>query len=420
MRLVGIEHLVGHGLGMVQRHDYRTERNAVEAVGEEEDPHLDIFEQEVGTQHLLVEGVFLLAELLGVIPPVPRGEFTLGDILAEELLHLGEFALGAFEGRFPHLVEQCIDGVGGTGHLVVDHIRGIRRVAQQVCLLRAQTDEVVDQLFVVVFVAVVAAVQIGLVKLLAAVTAGGVGQEGNQARLLQREGIPILLAQFGGRLAGQITHVCGQAVQLIRRKHHHEVVVLRTDVVAEVHGGQRQRLVDLLQTGLPFGIEQRPGTHEAAVGLLHQPQLLGIEIHRRAAVVDRLDTFEELPVEPDTVGMSRQQRRRLHLELLQFGGVLRGAEHLEDQLHLGEHLPGVVVGENRVFERGFVVVRGDGVDFGVMERHAALQGGQEVFGGDPVEGGHAVGGLPLGEEGILAHLLLGFATNECHGQKKRQ
>ena len=118
--------------------------------------------------------------------------------------------------------------------------------------------------------------------------------------------------------------------------------------------------------------------------------------------------------------MGGQQRGHLNLDLLQRGGVLRGAEHVEDQRHLGEHLPGVVVGEDDVFEGRLVVVRRDGVDFGVVKRHAALQRREEMFGFDPVEGRHAVGGVPLGEKGIFIHTLLGFAANECHGQKKRR
>ena len=219
---------------------------------------------------------------------------------------------------------------------------------------------------------------------------------------------------------GQFAHVGRQTVQFVRREHHHEAVVLRADVVRELHGRQRQFAVDLLQPGLLLGVEQRPGPHETAVGLLDEAQLFGIQTERRALLIDRLDAFEELLVEPDLVGMGRQQRSHLDLDLLQFGGILRGAEHVEDQRHLREHRSGVVVGEDRVFERGFVVVRRDGVDLGVVERHAALQSRQEVFGGDAVEGRHPVGGLPLGEEGILTHRLLRFAANKCHGQKKRQ
>ena len=71
VRLVGVENFVGQGLGMVDRYLNRLEGNAVEAVGQIEDAALHVFEREIGAQHVLVEGIFLFADLLGVVPPVP-------------------------------------------------------------------------------------------------------------------------------------------------------------------------------------------------------------------------------------------------------------------------------------------------------------------------------------------------------------
>ena len=88
MRLVDVEHLVSDRLGVVQRHDDRAERDAVEPVGEEEDASLHVLQREIGPQHLLVEGIFLLADLLGVIPPVPRFEGGTGDVLLLSLIHI--------------------------------------------------------------------------------------------------------------------------------------------------------------------------------------------------------------------------------------------------------------------------------------------------------------------------------------------
>ena len=94
-------------------------------------------------------------------------ELPVGVVLFEKLLHLGQLALGALQRRRPYLVQQFVDGVGRPGHLVVHHVVGIRRIAQQMSLFRAQADEVVYQLLVVILVAVVAAVEIRLVNLLA-------------------------------------------------------------------------------------------------------------------------------------------------------------------------------------------------------------------------------------------------------------
>ena len=421
VRLVGIEHLVGRHVGMIDRHDDGPEGNAVQPVGQEEDTAPDVLQREVGTQHRLVERILLAAELLGVVPPVPRGELPFGHILAEQLLQLAQLALRPFQRRSPDAFEQLIDRVGRTGHLVVHDIGRIGRVAQQVRLLRAQADEVVDQLFVVVLVAVISAVQVGLVDPLAQPPVGRVGKERDEAGFVEREDARVLLfSPLAGLLARELLHVGGQTGHLVGREFHLEAVVLGEQVVAELHRSERQLAVDLLQAGLPPGVEQRPGAHEAPVGLLQQAQLHIVQIQRPAPVVQLLHAGEKPFVEQNPVVMRRQQRHRPLLQGLQLGGVLRSAEHTENQLRPGEHPSRGVVRFDDVPERRVVVVRRDGVDLGIVQRHAPLEGGQEVFGTDLIEGRHAVGRLPGGEKGILPLRLFGFAGYAGHNQKKCQ
>ena len=116
--------------------------------------------------------------------------------------------------------------------------------------------------------------------------------------------------------------------------------------------------------------------------------------------------------------MRRHPGHNLLLQRLHFGGVLRGAEHPEDQLDLRKHLSRSVVGEDDVLERRRVVVRRDGVDLGLVQRHAAFDRGQEELRFDLVEGRHAVWGLPFGEKRIFTHGFPGLAGYECHSQKK--
>lgn len=168
----------------------------------------------------------------------------------------------------------------------------------------------------------------------------------------------------------------------------------------EFHGGQRQLAVDLLQTGLLPGIEQRPGTHEFPVGLLQQAALFGIEVQRGPLVIDGLHPFEKPLVQPYLVGVRRQQGHHLLLQGLHLGGVLGLAQHAEYQRRLGEHLPRIVVSEDDVFERGIVIVRRDGIDLGIVQRHAALQRGQEMCGSYPVERRNPVRSVPFGEKGF--------------------
>jgi hypothetical protein len=285
-------------------------------------------------------------------------------------------------------------------------------------LLRAQADEIVDQLFVVILVAVVAAVEVGLVDLLAQFAFRRVGQKRDQAGLVQRKDVFALPAHRLGLFAGQIAGRGRNAVQIGRGEFQRIVVVLGEEVLPELHGRERQLLVDRLQTRLPLGVEQRSGAHETAVGLLQQTALLGVESQRGATVVDGFDPFEKFPVETDLVGVRRHPGHNLLLQRLHFGGVLRGAEHPEDQLDLRKHLSRSVVGEDDVLERRRVVVRRDGVDLGLVQRHAAFDRRQEVLRFDLVEGRHAVWGLPFGEKRIFTHGFPGLAGYECHSQKK--
>ena len=233
---------------------------------------------------------------------------------------------------------------------------------------------------------------------------------------MEREGVFVLLAQGLSLLAGRFAGAVGQSVELRGFEQQHVAVIFRKDVVAELHRGHRQLLVDLLEALFARGVEQGARAHETVVGFLQKAALLGIEIERRTPVVDRLHLGEQPLVEADFVGMGRQQGHDLLLERLHLRGVLCGAEHLEDQCRLGEHGARIVVGQDDVLERGLVVVRDDGVDLGVVQRHAALEGGHEVFGADAVERRHAVGGVPLREEGVFPARFRGVARYESHKQ----
>ena len=403
---------------MIDRHGDRPERDAVQPVGQEECAAAHVLQREIGAQHLLVERILLFAHLLGVVPPVPRLERRTGLVALQQFVHLRQLGLGAVERRRPDLVEQRIDRLGRPGHLVGHHVVGIGVVAQHAGLLRTQPDEIVDQLLVVVRIAVVAAVQIGLVDPFAQVAPRRVGQERNQAGLVQREDPFVLAAHRFGLLLGGIADSGGQPLQIAARQLQHESVVLGQDVVAVLHADAGQLFVDLLQALFLRIVEQGARPHERVVGLLQQPALLGIEPERRTPVVDLLDFGEETLVEQDAVGVGRQQGGRLRFDGLHPLVGLRGAEHPEDQFGPGQHPPRSVVSQNHVLERGRIVVRHDGVDLGRMERHAALEGRHEMLRSDPVERRHPVRSVPFGEKGIFIAVFHRFATAESHNRKQ--
>ena len=99
---------------------------------------------------------------------------------------------------------------------------------------------------------------------------------------------------------------------------------------------------------------------------------------------------------------------------------LGAAQHLEHQTRLRQHLTRFVVGQHGVLERRLVAAGDDGVDLGVHQRHAALEGRHEVPGADPVEGRHAVGRVPCREEGVFAPPVGRIAADGGDEQEERR
>ena len=78
MAAVGFLDLEDLDVGMVTRQvGLFDEFQSVELFAQGEDAVSDVVELEVGTQGRVVEGVFFLAQLLGVVPPVPGRELDL-------------------------------------------------------------------------------------------------------------------------------------------------------------------------------------------------------------------------------------------------------------------------------------------------------------------------------------------------------
>ena len=63
-----------------------------------------VLQFEVRGNHLVVERVFLLAELLGVVEPVPAFDSDSGTFAVGNLLQLCKFLLCTLHSRFPYAV----------------------------------------------------------------------------------------------------------------------------------------------------------------------------------------------------------------------------------------------------------------------------------------------------------------------------
>ncbi len=162
MAALGVLHLEGTGVGVIERHGDGRE-------GETEQPArgleggLDhLVELEVRLDFGFVQVVARLAQLLGVIAPVPRCQREIAALLRDHLLQRVALDRGLGARPAPDFVEQLARRLRGLGHLIVEPVVGEGRKAEQLGALGAQSHHLGDQRAVVGGAAVLAAPDPGL------------------------------------------------------------------------------------------------------------------------------------------------------------------------------------------------------------------------------------------------------------------
>ena len=405
--LVTVEDFVGVGLFVVGGEGVvLTEGDAVEFTGSGEGSFADVVEGEVGTHDIVVEVIFLFAEFLAVVAPVPRLQgFGLclsgsGHVFAEHLLVFGAFLLGFGQGGSPDLHEAGVHGLGSLGQAVFQHIVGMGFVAKDVGTLKTEVGEGVDDFGVVKFAAV-AAGGVGFPHLVAEFAVGAVLHEGFPTGHVKLEDEFAFGGGVGiGGLFGGGNLVSGDAC---RSGVEDELVGVGgfQHVLGEAEGERGYLLVELAETGLLLGGDVGAATHESFVCLLQQSHLLGVEVEALALVVDGLDALEEFGVEGDVVAVGRQLGGDLFGYGLHLVAVFAFAKVEKDAGDFVEQFAAVLVGLDGVLEGGCFGVVDDGVDFGCLLLHAFLEGGHVVLGLDFPKIGNFIGCAPFCEERIV-------------------
>ncbi len=205
-------------------------------------------------------------------------------------------------------------------------------------------------------------------------------------RQREREEIPL---QAGGRrgVRGGLDGVGGQAVELGAVGHvHGQVVGLGEHPVGELRGQRGDLHVEVAQR-VAVGFRQRGArAHEVAVVALDDAHLLRRQAGVVAGRVHGVDAREQPRVEPDRVGVLRDQRRQLGLQGLHLRRRHRGAEVRPDAHHPLVGLSGPLQRLDGVRERRLVGLRGDRVDLGALLGDTGVEGGAVVLVPDHVEG----------------------------------
>ena len=131
-------HLEGAGVGVIERHADGREAQAEQPARGLEGGLDHLVELEVRLDLGFVQIVARLAQLLGVVAPVPRRQREIAALLRDHRLQRVALGRGLGARAAPDLVEQLARRLRGLGHLIVEPVVGESRKAEQLRPLGAQ------------------------------------------------------------------------------------------------------------------------------------------------------------------------------------------------------------------------------------------------------------------------------------------
>src|SRR5215475_7805116 len=145
MLTIGVAHLPGLDVGMPAG-DVATalEREPEQLVSRVERGLDDVVQLEIGFDLALVDIALALAQLLGVVAPVPGRELEIAALLLDERLHGVAIGERARARRLPYPFEQITHGPRRLRHRVVEPIVREALIAKEVRTLGAQRQNLGD------------------------------------------------------------------------------------------------------------------------------------------------------------------------------------------------------------------------------------------------------------------------------------
>jgi hypothetical protein len=362
----------------------------------------DVVEREIRLEVRLIEVVARLAQLLGVVTPIPGSEPEVPALVMDDRLERVALGERTRPRRRPHGVEQPARRVPTPGHGVGEHVIGEARIAEQARLLGAQRDHLGDQTVVVVGAAV-AARDPGGEQLLTQVAPSGELQERLDVRTSKGDGVAAgIPAPFGGALRRR-AHELRQAREIIRRERQGVALLVGQHVLAEGRPEGGKALHDLGEPPLAAFIEAGAGAAERDVIALQHALLLRRKSEIGAAGVKLVDAVEEAGVGEDGVAVRGEKRRDFAFDR-HDGRVSVGAgEEREDIVDPRQRPPAALHCRNRVVEARRRRIGRDARERRALLRHGAHEGGAEVLRRNAPERRHLVGAEPGGEQRIVRH-----------------
>ena len=346
------------------------EGDAVEPCGQREDALLHAVEREVGAQHLRVEVVARLAQLVAVVGEIPGLQLEIPasglHLFAGEVFYLFDLLAGFGHIGLQQLLHQSVHVFRVLGHTLFQRKVGVAFEAQHPGYFAAQVDDLAHNLQVV---PLARGAQCGhsAINFLAEVAPVGVLEEGGVGGALERHHPSFQPATPG-------LHRCcfegafGQSADfLLCRQMQGEGVGGMQLVLRELQREHAQFPALLGQYFLLLFGQQGAAAGEALVGVVEQFLLLRREL-APGVVVHGFDALKQACVHCDARCVLREQGLHLLREGFHLVGAT-GREQVEEYAGGAREQP-LAACQHRVVEGWFVGVGNDALDLGVLLLHA--------------------------------------------------
>lgn len=142
---VGIEHLVGFHVGMIDRNlRIFAQRDPVQTVRQLEHAPPYVLQLEIGLRQLFAQFVALVLELLGVVAEVPRHQLGVEALSAGVAGHGFHIAARSLDSPVEQFRQKGVDRRGALGHTLFQHVVGICLVSKQTGKLQTLVGNFLD------------------------------------------------------------------------------------------------------------------------------------------------------------------------------------------------------------------------------------------------------------------------------------
>ena len=349
-------------------------------------------EFEIRLQRIVIEGIQLLPDLFGIVPPVITSDL---ELIADHVLHGGAFFLRPLKPWLPDPQEEFLCAFGCFRHPRFQLVMRMRFVAHQLGPLGAQLGNL-DGEGAIVILAFGGAQAIAVKQFCAQVAVLALRHEGLVDGPVDSQDPFVLPFDFQGALevirqAGQLRFVRDLDLEGLGRQQQ---------IAAEFRGQAGEFFIDRGDFGLGLRRQGRAIAQEFTMRQLQQTGVLLVQAEAVALVIDRLNAFEEVFIEADRRGLAGQHGPDFSFQVAQRVirvGIGDVAEHVQDLVQRGSRR---IERDDRILEGRCIRIAHNRINVSAKLENGFLGRWHIVLVANVCEGRHAIGRVPLLPEWI--------------------